>query len=191
MCLQIYIKEYTGYTVTYVPDAKAVTDAPPSLLVLMKQRRRWMNGALFGTAGVVGNFGKMMSCGRSDHPWYRQCLMFLFMIYLTTLFLLQFLTVGAMFATIEVFIQVLLTTLSTNTKSAFFTNLTESNLISQIFFGFYLGLIILALFVSIALPLDRAIGYMKFAGGVFSVLVVLSVTGVSIYMAQGGFFPPE
>ena len=32
---------------------------------------------------------------------------------------------------------------------------------------------------------------MKFAGGVFSVLVVLSVTGVSIYMAQGGFFPPE
>lgn len=50
MCLQVYIKMRDGYTVTYIPDAKAFTDAPPSLQVLMKQRRRWMNGALFGTA---------------------------------------------------------------------------------------------------------------------------------------------
>ena len=62
-----------------------------------------MNGALFGTYKVIANIGAMISCGRNDHPFYRQLLMVLFMIYLTTLYLLQFLTVGAMFVTIMIF----------------------------------------------------------------------------------------
>lgn len=41
MCLQIYIKEHEGYYLTYIPDCKAFTDAPPSVTVLIKQRRRW------------------------------------------------------------------------------------------------------------------------------------------------------
>lgn len=49
MCLQIYIKESERYYLSYVPDAKAFTDAPPNLTTLLKQRRRWMNGSLFGT----------------------------------------------------------------------------------------------------------------------------------------------
>ena len=36
MCLQIYIKENSGYYLTYIPDAKAFTDAPPNLTVLIK-----------------------------------------------------------------------------------------------------------------------------------------------------------
>ena len=36
MCLQIYIKEDAGYYLTYIPDAKAYTDAPPNLTVLIK-----------------------------------------------------------------------------------------------------------------------------------------------------------
>jgi chitin synthase len=55
MCLQIYIKEGCGYYLTYIPDAKAFTDAPEQLIVLMKQRRRWMNGALFASWRVINN----------------------------------------------------------------------------------------------------------------------------------------
>ena len=99
----MYIKEHTGYTVQYIPDAKAFTDGPTTLAVLMKQRRRWMNGALFGTYKVIANVGAMVSCGRNDHPFIRQLLMGFFMIYLSTLYVLQFLTVGAMFATIIIF----------------------------------------------------------------------------------------
>lgn len=87
----------------YIPDAKAFTDAPQSLTVLMKQRRRWMNGALFGTASVLGNVMHMVSCGRNDHKLWRQLFMVLFMLYSITLYVLQFLTVGAMFVTIMVF----------------------------------------------------------------------------------------
>ncbi len=36
MCLQIYIKENNGYYLTYIPDAKAFTDAPENLSILIK-----------------------------------------------------------------------------------------------------------------------------------------------------------
>ena len=36
MCLQIYIKERSQYYLTYVPDAKAFTDAPDTLAILIK-----------------------------------------------------------------------------------------------------------------------------------------------------------
>ena len=36
MCLQIYIKESSGYYLTYIPDAKAFTDAPENLTILIK-----------------------------------------------------------------------------------------------------------------------------------------------------------
>ena len=36
MCLQIFIKRDCQYYLTYIPDAKAVTDAPESILVLIK-----------------------------------------------------------------------------------------------------------------------------------------------------------
>ena len=36
MCLQIYKNERSNYYLTYIPDAKAFTDAPPDLTVLIK-----------------------------------------------------------------------------------------------------------------------------------------------------------
>ena len=36
MCLEIYTKVNEGFKLAYVPDAKAFTDAPPDLIVLMK-----------------------------------------------------------------------------------------------------------------------------------------------------------
>ena len=71
MCLQIYIKTQEKYTLAFVPDAKAFTDAPPNMMTLMKQRRRWMNGSLFGTSKVISNFVNMISCRRTKHACCR------------------------------------------------------------------------------------------------------------------------
>lgn len=65
MCLQIYIKKHCKYFLAFVPDAKAFTDAPKALDILIKQRRRWMNGSYFGTLKVISNFLRIVNCCRT------------------------------------------------------------------------------------------------------------------------------
>jgi len=66
LCLQLYIKPEKGYLVQYIPDAKAFVDAPLNLTMLMKQRRRWINGTFFCTLRVLTNVASMISCRRND-----------------------------------------------------------------------------------------------------------------------------
>jgi chitin synthase len=104
MCLQIYIKEHEKFYLTYIPEAKAITDAPDSLSMLIKQRRRWINGSLFGTIKVLTNFSNMISCKRTKHPCHRQFLMLVFMIYHICTFLLSFFALGSMYASVTLFL---------------------------------------------------------------------------------------
>jgi len=69
------------YKLAYVPDAKAFTDAPQSMMVLMKQRRRWMNGAMFGTSKVLANFVNMVSCKRTKHGCCGKLGILIFLLY--------------------------------------------------------------------------------------------------------------
>ena len=66
LCLQLYIKQETGYLVQYIPDAKAFCDVPVTLAMLIKQRRRWINGTFFCTLRVLTNVASMVSCRRND-----------------------------------------------------------------------------------------------------------------------------
>lgn len=103
MCLQIYIKENNGYYLTFVPDAKAFTDAPQNLSILIKQRRRWMNGALFGALRVLNNFYYMVECKKTKHGFLAQFGMFVYMVYFLTMQLLSFLMVGSLYVSIKLF----------------------------------------------------------------------------------------
>lgn len=105
MCLQIYIKEKEKFYLTYIPDAKAITDAPASLAVLLKQRRRWTNGALFGTIKVLKNFANMIDCTRTKHKWYEKLLMTFYMIYSLISFIFQFFIIGSMYASVSIFLK--------------------------------------------------------------------------------------
>lgn len=62
-----------------------------------------MNGALFGTAKVLANFVNMSSCKRTNHGVIRKLGIILFLLYQSTLFMLQFFIVGAMFAAVYAF----------------------------------------------------------------------------------------
>ena len=191
MCLQVYIKMEEGYTVQYIPDAKAFTDGPLSLTVLMKQRRRWMNGALFGTFSVISNTANMVSCGRNDHPWYRQLLMVLFMIYMITLFLLQFLTVGAMFVTVVIFFDQFFKILFVESgNNQTLTDIYENGILRKFLFGLYLGVIFLSTFVSISLPIDRAMSYFRAVATILGFLMLSSIFGITYFLANRGFNPP-
>ena len=80
--------------------------------------------------------------------------MLMFMIYLITLYLLQFLTVGAMFVTIMIFFDQFFKALSAD--SSVLADIYENGILKKLFFALYLAMIFLSTFVSIALPIDRA-----------------------------------
>jgi len=106
MCLQIYIKEENQYYLTYIPDAKAYTDAPPDYMTLIKQRRRWMNGALFAAWKVITNWSYFLNLrGNTEHPFYRTFLMFVFLIYYFFNNIFSLTIVGSTFVAIEVFFE--------------------------------------------------------------------------------------
>jgi chitin synthase len=86
MCMQLYTKPVKGWLVQYIPNAIAKTDVPDNMVYLMKQRRRWYNGAIFGRARIIANFFNMISCRRNQHPVYQQLGQVIFM----TFFVMQY-----------------------------------------------------------------------------------------------------
>jgi uncharacterized membrane protein len=70
----------------------------------MKQRRRWMNGALFGTSKVLLNASNMVCC-RTKHSCGRKLMVTVYLLYLFATFTLQMFMVGSLFATTMVFVQ--------------------------------------------------------------------------------------
>ena len=157
----------------------------------MKQRRRWMNGKLFCTFMVIINFCNMVSCRRNDHPWYRQLLMVLFMLYYCTLYLLQFLTLSLMFVTLKIFFDNLIQRiLVSHDDNKVLMSLESISLLKRLFFTLYFGMIVSALILSVSLPIDRSIGQIRALSILMSVLMLMALLGISYALAVRGFFPP-
>ena len=49
LCLEIVCAPKRAWVLRWVNDAVAETDVPDTLVELIKQRRRWVNGAFFST----------------------------------------------------------------------------------------------------------------------------------------------
>ena len=73
--------------------------------------------------------------------------------------------------------------------STFWKDLYENGILKMLFFALYLGMLFLAVFVSIALPIDRAMGYFRVVASILSVLIILSLVGIIFFLAQRGFNP--
>ena len=48
---------------------------------------------------------------------------------------------------------------------------------------------LLSVFVSIGLPIDRAMPYFRFVAVAMSVLVLISIAGICYFLSQLGLFP--
>ena len=71
LCLELVAKQGCNYLLKYVKDAPAVTDVPTSLVGLIKQRRRWLNGSFFAQIYSLLHFGRVWS--ESKHTVFRKC----------------------------------------------------------------------------------------------------------------------
>ena len=93
-----------------------------------------------------------------------------------------------MFATIIVFYNEFFEKLFvTQGSDDLLTRIYESGVIYQLLFGFYTMIIIISVFVSIALPIDRAMPYFHFVAVVMSILVLFSLAGICYYLSIQGF----
>ena len=70
LCFEVIAREREhttggGWTMHYVKDAKATTDVPKTLVDLVKQRRRWLNGSFFAMLHAI--FGVSKIWCQSNH----------------------------------------------------------------------------------------------------------------------------
>lgn len=75
----VYYQKGAGYTCDFVIDAPAYTDAPPNLETLMKQRRRWSNGFLFGELTTLLNTHNIFGFNGQTHSVLQRLRMLLYM----------------------------------------------------------------------------------------------------------------
>ncbi|RHY39101.1 hypothetical protein DYB30_006661 [Aphanomyces astaci] len=59
LCFELLAREGRQWTMHYVKDAIARTDVPETLVDLIKQRRRWLNGSFFAGLFAIGHFGRV------------------------------------------------------------------------------------------------------------------------------------
>jgi hypothetical protein len=140
----------------------------------MKQRRRWMNGSLFGTSKILWNFIRMLGFGTS-HPWYSCVLMLLYLPYQLCVFLLNFFLVGSLFTTIDVFFKQTLISITKYSEE-------QISPYYHIFSWSYFLMLMLCTFVSLALPINRAMIYLYVISCIICSLFVLSLAGVVYLM---------
>ena len=113
--------------------------------------------------------------------------MVIFMIYYMITFLFQFFTVGAMYASVTIFLK---QQLGTTIESASYNgNHLYLLLINGFFDYFYIGLICMALIMSLTTPVDRGVIYFKALMVIFGLLLVFSMVGVIGYLVDTGFYP--
>lgn len=77
LCLEIFTRQ--NYILKYIPDAMCHTDPIKYFLLLMKQRRRWINGSWFALNHVLKKFPLKLK--KSKHSYFRKSAFIFSMFY--------------------------------------------------------------------------------------------------------------
>lgn len=120
------------------------------------------------------------------------------MIYFMTMQLMSFFQLGSFYVSIKIFFQNYFS-LVTDTMSfairfphmwAFFNNASALGFAS-VFSYLYAILLILTVLTSIAAPIEKSISYFRIITVIYSILTILTLIGISAFMAENGLFPTQ
>jgi len=110
LTFEIMTKQGKKFTSKYLPDAVALTDPVKTLPVLMKQRKRWINGSWYANLNIMSVYFQKLK-GTAHHP-LRKCLFHFFWFYLYVVNLSRYFILSYFFSLIFIFSEELLTTYS-------------------------------------------------------------------------------
>ena len=124
--------------------------------------------------------------------------MFIYMVYFVTMQIMSFFLVGSFYVSIKLFFQNYFKSITDNPKFAtnyeylyrFFNGQSDFSFSTMFSYG-YIILLTFTCLVSLAVPIDRAIDYFRVIASIFSVLTILSLVGITFFLAEAGFYPPE
>lgn len=66
----------------------------------------------------------------------------------------------------------------------------DNGILKKMLFAIYLGVIFLSTFVSISLPIERAMAYFRVVSTILGVFMLTSIFGICYFLAQRGLYPP-
>ncbi|DAZ97368.1 TPA: hypothetical protein N0F65_003391 [Lagenidium giganteum] len=171
LCFELLARPGRNWTMHYVKDAIACTDVPETLVDLIKQRRRWLNGSFFAGLFAISNFGRVWK--DSGHSFPRKVVLTFQFLYLLCQNVLSWFLLSNLFLT---FYYVLTLALYTRARPL----LTA---ILGIYLAIIGGIIIFALGNR---PEKRTAAFYSFSF-IFYGLVMVAVTGISVYGLTANF----
>jgi chitin synthase len=71
LCYEIVARKNCNWLLHYVKNAVAETDTPETLDVLIRQRRRWLNGSFFASLYTIIHFNRLWK--DSTHSLFMKC----------------------------------------------------------------------------------------------------------------------
>lgn len=84
-----------GFTLAFVKTAKALTEGAASLIMLIKQRRRWINGSWFAMIKMVLGGTTLSEIKSSGHGYTRRLTLLIELLYLFVVISFTWVAVGA------------------------------------------------------------------------------------------------
>lgn len=97
LCFELFVSKGHRWTLKYLKGALARTDVPDSLLGLISQRRRWINGAFFAALYSLSNGWKVFAYTR--HTPLRKLMYIPFWLYQLIVFVMAWFQIGTFFLT--------------------------------------------------------------------------------------------
>jgi len=95
LCFELLCQKDQAWTLHYVKGALATTDAPATLLELLKQRRRWLNGSFFAMVYILINITQFWK--GPSHSFARKTMITLEFIYYALTTFVNWFMIGSLF----------------------------------------------------------------------------------------------